>query len=148
VIDVGKETSVPRGAIKLTKNTIKYLMHRFSVEGKSVSVYFCTERTIIDLNTQYRLNESPTDVLSFMGDDDFLGEIIICVPVALKQAEESNVSWEAEFTMLLVHSFLHLLGYDDETVEGYEEMVSMQNEILRELGYEESTIDRLLPDSR
>jgi probable rRNA maturation factor len=148
VIDVGKEVAVPRGAIKLTKNTLKALMQRFGLQKKDVSVYFCDERTIMDLNSQYRFNDAPTDVLSFAGEDDFLGEIIICVPVALRQAQESNVGWQVEFAMLLIHSFLHLLGYDDETEEGYNEMVSIQNQILKEFGYEESAINRLLPDSR
>ena len=148
MIDVGKEVPVPRGAIKLTKNTLKFLLSKFGLENKDVSVYFCNERTIIDLNTQYRFNEEPTDVLSFTGEGDFLGEIIICVPVALRQAEESGVDWQVEFAMLIVHSFLHLLGYDDETEEGFAEMVEVQNKLLRELGYEESSIGRLIPNSR
>jgi len=47
--------------------------------------------------------------------------------VALRQAEESGVDWQVEFAMLIVHSFLHLLGYDDETEEGFAEMVEVQN---------------------
>jgi probable rRNA maturation factor len=53
-----------------------------------------------------------------------------------------------EFAMLIVHSFLHLLGYDDETEEGFAEMVEVQNKLLKELGYEESSIGRLIPNSR
>jgi len=41
-----------------------------------------------------------------------------------------------------------LLGYDDETEEGFAEMVEVQNKLLKELGYEESSIDRLIPNSR
>jgi len=67
---------------------------------------------------------------------------------ALRQAEESGVDWQVEFAMLIVHSFLHLLGYDDETEEGFAEMVEVQNKLLKELGYEESSIGRLIPNSR
>ncbi|NPV88429.1 rRNA maturation RNase YbeY [Coprothermobacteraceae bacterium] len=146
MIDVGKEVPLPRGAVKLTKSTLAYLMDRFGVQ-KDVSVYFCDERTIKDLNSHYRGKDYTTDVLSFVGEGDFLGEIVICVPVAMAQAEESNVTWEAELAMLLTHSFLHLLGYDDETEEGYKQMVALQNSILKDMGYEESTIDRLVPSS-
>jgi probable rRNA maturation factor len=73
------------------------------------------------LNARYRGVDRPTDVLSFPmlegGKTDgalLLGDIVICVPKAAAQAQEHGVRLYDEILRLLVHGFLHLLGYDHE----------------------------------
>ncbi len=63
--------------------------------------------------------------------DSFLGEVLICSSVCLKQAEEFKVSVSYEILYLLIHSFLHLLGFLDESSElDYLKMEKIQNELL------------------
>lgn len=64
-------------------------------------------------------------------EDKLLGEILICSSVCLKQAKEFNVSVSYEIIYLLVHSFLHLLGFLDESSElDYQKMKKIQDELL------------------
>lgn len=115
-------------------------------EGE-ISVTFVNDEEIQELNRTYRDKNQPTDVLSFpMYEADqveietfedeplLLGDIIISVPKAKEQAEEYNHSFERELGFLLVHGFLHLLGYDHGDEGAEKEMFSRQEEILTKHG--------------
>lgn len=73
------------------------------------------------LNTRYRGVTKITDVLSFPQSgkgspdaDGVLGDIVICIPQALRQAREYGIAFHSELLRLLVHGVLHLAGYDHE----------------------------------
>ena len=72
------------------------------------------------LNRKYRGRDYPTDVLAFpmesMGEktEIFLGDVVICLPVAIGQASRFGNSADQEILRLLIHGTLHLLGYDHE----------------------------------
>lgn len=85
---------------------------------------FCEEEFIRELNGQYRGLDQPTDVLSFGQDPEagLLGDVILSVPTAQKQARAHGHSREDELAWLFLHGCLHLLGYDDDTDEGAAEM--------------------------
>ena len=105
------------------------------------SMTLVSDEEMRELNRQYRKIDSPTDVLSFlMGEPNYdnqsvvLGDIIISVPTATRQAAKYGHSLEREMAFLSVHGMLHLLGYDhmnksDETV-----MFAKQEAILQKLG--------------
>lgn len=97
-----------------------------------------------ELNLQYRGKDKPTNVLSFpsdipeeileMLDARPLGDLVICIPVVLQEAEEQQKTPINHFTHLLVHGVLHLLGYDHELGEvEAEEMESLEIAILAKL---------------
>ncbi len=69
---------------------------------------------IRELNRRYRSKDTPTDVLSFPMDDDevMLGDVVVSVETAARQADEFSVLIEDELMRLLVHGVLHLVGYD------------------------------------
>ncbi len=75
------------------------------------------------LNREYRKKDRPTDVLAFpMRESDnpcptLLGDVVISVPTALRQAREAGRSVDEELATLLVHGVLHLCGYDHERNE-------------------------------
>lgn len=85
-----------------------------------VSLLFCEDDLIRDLNRQYRGKDSPTDVLSFpqFGENGLLGEIVISVPAALRQARERRQKLQRELAWLFLHGMLHLFGYEDDTDAG------------------------------
>lgn len=98
-----------------------------------------------ELNLQYRQKDKPTNVLSFPSDipeevlpmlDVFpLGDLVICIPVVLQEADQQHKKPLDHFTHMLVHGTLHLLGYDHETSdEDAEEMEALEIEILAKLG--------------
>ncbi len=100
--------------------------------------------TIHSINREYRNVDRPTDVISFAFNDDkdpkdqindpnitkMLGEILICLPVALKQAEEIGNTPMRELSFLFTHGLLHLLGYDHMKKEDEEIMFPLQDKIL------------------
>jgi probable rRNA maturation factor len=70
------------------------------------------------LNRKFRKKDKPTDVLSFplgkKGPDGkfYLGDIVIAVPVASRQARDKGHGLERELKLLALHGFLHLIGFD------------------------------------
>jgi len=81
------------------------------------------------LNRAWRRKDRPTDVLSFpSGERDFLGDLVIDVPYAARQARRRGHAVRREVQILLAHGLLHLLGYDHETDGGT--MFRLQRRIL------------------
>lgn len=115
-------------------------------EGSEVSVTFVDDEVIKEINREYRNKDYVTDVISFaLNDDDtdlhfeeeipnLLGDIIISYPTMIRQAEEYGHSVERELGFLVVHGFLHLLGYDHMTEEEEKIMFTKQEEILEAYG--------------
>lgn len=90
-----------------------------------VSLLFTDDAEIQELNGHYRGKDMPTDVLSFSQLEgelppgvapSALGDVVISLETAARQALELNVSEEEELLRLLVHGILHLFGYDHENV--------------------------------
>ncbi len=111
-----------------------------------VSVVLANDEYIHALNLEYRGKDCSTDVLSFAlneGDEPevldgpeevLLGDIIISVETATRQAEEYGHSLERELAYLTVHGILHLLGYDHMTEEEKTEMRQEEEHVLSLLG--------------
>ncbi len=96
---------------------------------RELSLLFTEDREIAELNGRYRNKPKPTDVLSFAPSEGCesavvmqtteslpLGDIVISVETAIRQAEKFGVSVEDEILRLLIHGALHLLGYEHEKV--------------------------------
>ena len=94
-----------------------------------------------ELNRTYRDKNKPTNVLSFPFEIppgvplQLLGDLIICVPVVIAEAQEQDKTAEAHWAHMVVHGCLHLLGYDHINDEEAEEMEALERQILAELGY-------------
>ena len=128
--------------------TLDYEQYRNPAE---VSVTFTDNEKIRALNKKFRKIDRATDVLSFplfdyTGEQNeppvdelvgMLGDIVIPLEQAKKQADEYGHGFEREAAFLCVHSMLHLLGYDHETSEADEaDMRRRQSEILSRMGLE------------
>ncbi|HQR04986.1 MAG: rRNA maturation RNase YbeY [Proteobacteria bacterium] len=91
-----------------------------------------------DLNRDYRGKDYATNVLSFPYEHEpaILGDLVICLPVVLKEAAEQGKPADAHFAHLIVHGMLHLQGYDHETgSEDAAVMEQKERDILARLGY-------------
>ncbi len=105
-----------------------------------LTVFFCKKRTIHELNARYRKIDHPTDVLAFsygktekLNSNNYLGDVIIAVPVARRQARENHHTLVEEVDLLVVHGILHLFGFDHESPRDRSRMWNKQEEILRNL---------------
>jgi probable rRNA maturation factor len=97
-----------------------------------VSVLFCGDRAMRALNRRYRGMDAPTDVLAFPAETGgLLGDIVISIPYASRQARRRGEPPAREIDRLLLHGFLHLSGYDHETDDG--EMNALEKNLRRKL---------------
>jgi probable rRNA maturation factor len=95
-------------------------------EGAGVTVAFVSDRAMRELNRRWRGKSGTTDVLSFpSGQEEFekgvgatLGDVVISVEQAARQAAEHGLDFEGEVAQLILHGLLHLCGYDHETDSG------------------------------
>lgn len=104
------------------------------------NVIFVTKDRIQQINHLYRGINKVTDVITFalmenqseifMGAEDELGDVFICVDRAIEQANDYGHSVEREMGFLAVHGYLHLIGYDHMTPSDEEVMFKKQDEIL------------------
>lgn len=103
---------------------------------------FVEPEEIRELNRNYRQVDSVTDVLSFESDGEidpetgieYLGDIVICLEQAARQAEQSGHSVENEIALLEIHGLLHLLGYDHMEKDQKDEMWHYQDLYLEKCG--------------
>ena len=101
---------------------LEKLLQGLGLPEAELSVLFIGDRAMRTLNHAWRNRDKTTDVLSFPLREgrfphiqpDMLGDIVISVPVAVRQADEAGHSLTVELERLLVHGLLHLLGYDHE----------------------------------
>ncbi len=98
-----------------------------------ISVVLCDDPFIQTLNAQWRGKDKPTDVLSFAQEDDpaLLGDIVISLPAAARQAAAAGWPLENEVVLLAVHGLLHLLGYEDDSEAGAWEMQGRTEAVFR-----------------
>ena len=111
----GKAPGVSRSELRTWARTI--LRHLRQTQAE-LSLALVTDPTIHALNRQYRGKDKPTDVLSFPLADEIqpslLGDVVISVDTASRQAQRRRHSLHEELQILLIHGILHLLGYDHE----------------------------------
>lgn len=111
--------------------------------GAEISVIFSDDSTVQNLNRQYRGKDAPTNVLSFPQDPAhgtrppdcpvLLGDIILGGGVVGREAQQSGTDLHHHIAHLLVHGFLHLLGFDHIDDKPAEEMEALEVMILRTL---------------
>lgn len=117
-----------------------------------LSLRLTGDRDIQDLNRDYRHQDKPTDVLAFAAletemptAEDFqdqplyLGDIIISVETAQRQAQTAGHSLVIELAWLAAHGLLHLLGWDHPDESRLEEMLNQQEVLLRTVGIQLAT---------
>jgi len=104
-----------------------------------LSVALVGDARMAALHARFRGIAGPTDVLTFPLDVDRLGraasgEVVVCVPEAVRRAKGTNGAVERELLLYALHGLLHLCGYDDRTGSGYRRMHRREDMILIQLG--------------
>jgi probable rRNA maturation factor len=127
-------------APELLERAALAVLTRQSVDG-DMTIVLTDDAQLQDLNRDYLGIDAPTDVLSFPAsetdpetDRRYLGDILISIPRAAKQAQTAGHELEAESQLLVVHGALHLLGHDHAGDEDKARMWKAQAEVLERLG--------------
>jgi probable rRNA maturation factor len=119
------------------RRLLRALARRLLVPHRSVGVLFAGDARLRDLNRRYRAEDRPTDVLSFPAGDErgpshysdgllgspHLGDIVVSSETTRRQGRRHGHGASREARILLIHGFLHLLGYDHEADDGQMEML-------------------------
>lgn len=125
---VNRQRKIKVPVIRLQKFAAE-LAERQGAREEEFSIVLVTDAKMRGWNRQFRGKDKPTDVLSFPAASDepqpgmsleprYLGDIIISVETARRQAAEQRHSLEWELKVLMLHGLLHLQGYDHETDQG------------------------------
>ena len=120
-------------------------------DSATLSIAVVDDPSIHELNRRYLDHDWPTDVLSFVLDEQgnhLKGEVIISAETAARAAAEAGWPTAAEQLLYVIHGTLHLVGYRDKTPTDAEQMRRAEAKYLRQLGFDlsRSDDDRAAPD--
>ncbi len=116
------------------------ILSALACDRAELSIFITDDREIQKLNHTWRGIEKPTDVLAFSQQEgqgpnlfpDLLGDVVISIETAKRQAIENGHDIDRELDLLLVHGILHLLGYDHEQdAKQARRMLNKQSQILK-----------------
>jgi probable rRNA maturation factor len=129
----------------MIKKTMKRLLEDLACDKHEVSILFTDDKRIAELNRDYRGKDKPTNVLAFPmteGPSDvesgMLGDVVISVDTALREAADMGETIEETIYRLLVHGLLHLMGYDHERSPQDEKIMTKEEKRLLKLIMEEN----------
>lgn len=137
-----KDAEIDRRALRREVQSILRLIER---TGAELSVLFVDDSYMRTINRDYRGLDRPTDVLAFPQDEQFgeveceddppsmLGDIVISLPTARRQADRRGHDLSYEVRRLLVHGALHLIGHDHEASAEGREMRAKEKQIMSTL---------------
>jgi probable rRNA maturation factor len=121
--------------------TAKKLLAAAGESASSLSLTLVDDATIRRLNRDHRGKDKPTDVLSFSlvengsaSAERLLGDVVISVDTARRQAAEYDASLQAEIYRLLIHGILHVMGHDHERAGERRTMVAAERRLARAIG--------------
>lgn len=134
------------GWISSVEPYVQELLKELKYDGQEISILFCDDSMIQQLNKQYRKIDSATDVLSFENGEEYqdeegtwksMGDIVISLETVPKNAEYFETDENTEMKRLLLHGLLHINGMDhfEEHIEKGKdpecEMLVLQEKILK-----------------
>lgn len=120
------------------------------MQGSEVSLLLTDDKHITAINSEFRGQKKPTNVLSFPQQDadcdvygPYLGDIVLAYETVFREADLENKDFNHHFQHLLVHGFLHLVGFDHETDNEAKVMENLEIDILRDLNIEDPYKDTI-----
>lgn len=150
LISLGEDVTEPVWFNKV-EPFIQTVLQKLSYDNEEISVLFCSDEFIKELNSQYRNIDSATDVLSFENGEEYedeeglwknVGDIAISLETLPKNAEYFEVDTNTELKRLIIHGILHLNGMDhgeehiEKGVVPTDEMLILQENLLADLSDE------------
>jgi probable rRNA maturation factor len=131
--------------LRMVRRAVVKFLRYLNCADKEVSLSFVDDKTIQQLNQKYLGKDKPTNVLSFpLQEGEFtcinpqiLGDVVISIDTAQKDATAGGLSLEEEIEFLAIHGLLHLLGYNHEqtTKEETKKMRAKEKELSKLLNH-------------
>jgi|TARA_B110000495_G_scaffold14724_1_gene10586 probable rRNA maturation factor len=122
---------------KLCISIIKSIFTHHSIYIYDINIVFTSDVHVSDLKKQFFSKDQWTDVIAFPLSTDYKGsiegEIYISIPTAKENADLFNQRFGQELTRLIVHGALHLLGYEDDTIEKKKKMIKKEDFFLKDI---------------
>ncbi|KAF9928149.1 hypothetical protein FBU30_002605 [Linnemannia zychae] len=142
------------------KAQLEMMLTAAGYPGWDVGLSFTGNRTVRQLNHQYRGKDKPTDILSFpfaeaitpgklpepqSDDDRNLGDLYISIPYVEKWCREHNVAMEDRLPILYAHGICHLIGYDHQEDADYIKMKRKEKGILKKVNEWQAALEQPNP---
>ena len=118
---------------KLVQRVSEAFLKKYKKNKLDLSIVFVGDRKIRKINNLYRRYDKVTDILSFEGEDDSFGELIIDYAQIKRQASRFGNSTKDELIFILVHGLFHLLGYNDETEKEELKMIKLGEDFIKKM---------------
>lgn len=128
-----EESSFRLGSRRLTSRWIKEIVSQAEMRLGDLSVVFCSDPYILEVNKQYLGHDYYTDIITFdyCEGDVLSGDLIISVDTVRANAKEYGAaSFDEELHRVIIHGVLHLIGFDDHSPEDQAEMRRQENAAL------------------
>jgi probable rRNA maturation factor len=121
------------------RKAVRLVLQDAGIASAEISIAIVTDARMHELNRQYLQHEYPTDVLSFVLDQDpaaksLDGEIIVSSDYATREAVRYGWTTDDELLLYVIHGSLHLVGHDDATPEGKQAMRDAERRHLQKFG--------------
>lgn len=123
----------------LIRRAVTHVLRTHDYRSATISVAVVDNPKIHELNKQFLNHDYPTDVLSFLLDEDqeaLDGEVIVSAEMAASEAARFDWTPTAELLLYVIHGTLHLVGYDDTTAEAAAEMRQAEAQMMAEFGWQ------------
>jgi probable rRNA maturation factor len=121
------------------KKAVRRVLQDAGIQSAEISIAIVSDARIHELNRQYLQHDYPTDVLSFVLERDeqassLDGEIVVSADHAVREADRYGWSADEELLLYTIHGALHLIGYDDQTLDGKQAMREAEAKYLATFG--------------
>jgi rRNA maturation RNase YbeY len=118
---------------KIIKEWMEGVIRKESKRVGVTNMIFCSDEYLLEVNKEFLKREYLTDVISFdyTKEDKISGDVLVSVDRVKENAKENGVTFLEELKRVMVHGLLHLIGYDDNTVENKAIMTAMEDLYLK-----------------
>ena len=145
---IDKAREILKFYIEQPEITKDFCLKNYEYDILSFDFLYCDSKKTHEINKEYRNKDYPADIITFAifadteDDERFvfdgeinLGEVIIALDKVIEEAEKKGTDKEYELSFLISHGIMHLLGFDHQTEEDYNFVISMQKKALEAVGY-------------
>lgn len=145
---IDKAREILKFYIEQPEITKYFCLKNYEYDILSFDFLYCDSKKTHEINKEYRNRDYPADIITFAifadteDDERFvfdgeinLGEVIIALDKVIEEAEKKGTDKEYELSFLISHGIMHLLGFDHQTEEDYNFVISMQKKALEAVGY-------------
>jgi len=115
----------------------KVWLNPIAKKNSNITIRIVSESESESLNYDYRNQRKPTNVLSFkISEEPLMGDIILCHSVMKKEAKNQNKKIYSHYAHLIIHGYLHLLGYSHDKQSDAEKMEKKEIHLLKKNGFQ------------